>query len=91
MPTAADLVTLFVSLWLIAGEHAPTTAEVGYLMWADNASVMWEVGLWLGLVAPAERPWASIRPFNPPSDHRHDLELLRVRAHPKPPPMRVTN
>lgn len=91
MPTTADLVTLFVALHLLAGEHAPTPAEVGWMMWADNGAAVWWVGTRLGLVAPGERPWAKLKPFNPPVDHCHDLGVLRQRAHPKTVPMKVTN
>lgn len=89
--TTADLVTLFLALHLIASDHSPTEAEVGWLMWADNGAAVWETGRALGLVGPGEQPWASIKPYNPASDHRHDLATLRGRAHPAPVPMKMRN
>ena len=89
MPSTADLVAVFLALHLIAGDHPPTDAEVGWMMWAGNGDAVWETGDRLGLVKPGERPWSSIKPFNPPADHRHDLATLRARAHPVAVPMRM--
>ena len=84
MPTVSELVAFFLALNLIAGDHCPTDAEVGWMLWKDNGAVVWETGRLLGLVNPGERGWAEIKPFNPPADLRHDLGTLRHRAHPAP-------
>ena len=89
MPTAEALVTVFLALHLIAGDKPATEAEGAFLSYDGRGEVAWAVGVRLGLVGKAERPWHAIPPFHPIRDHRHDLDTLRGRAHPQPVPMRM--
>lgn len=90
--TAADAVTLFVGLWLIAQDHPATVAEGAWMAWDERGAVAWEAGRTLGLIGPAERDWARLPPIRSGEgligDHRRDLDVLRRRAHPTPPPCR---
>lgn len=86
VPTVADLITIFVAVHMIAADRPPTPADVGWMMREGNGAMTWEAGRLLGLVKPGERPQASLRPFDPPNDHRRDLSTLRDRAKPKAVP-----
>lgn len=87
--TLAHLLTLFLALHLIAADAPATDHEAAFLSLDGRGEVCWQVGVWLGLVGKGERPWHAIAPFRPISDHRHDLDTLRGRAHPKAVPMRM--
>lgn len=88
--TARDLTTLFVGLWLVGQTHPATEAEAAWLAFDDRGAAVWEAGRAVGLVGPWERSWVVTPPVRGGAgrvaDYRTDLNRLRERAHPKPPP-----
>lgn len=87
-----SLATLFVALWLIAQPHPATVGEGAWMAWDERGAAVWECGKWLGLIGANERDMARLPPIRAGEgligDHRVDLNKLRARAHPAPPPCR---